>query len=183
MRTLASGSSVLLLLGGALMTVLLLVMTAVPESPAIYGFFVVAPVIGLGVLGSMVAAGDAVGRAGRLAAWASAVAGVAVVGVGGYAIATGQFSTSAGIGGDDPLAVPFAATSMLWMIGSLGFVLALVRRRAVPQAGAWLVLVGVVLAIGLGTILGSIAPQLAPLAALPFGLGWAVVGQSARAGA
>ena len=38
----------LLIGGGALMTVLLLALTVAPSSPAIYGFFVVAPMIGGG---------------------------------------------------------------------------------------------------------------------------------------
>ena len=67
------------------------------------------------------------------------------------------------------------------MVGSLGFALALVRSRMIPPLGGWLVLAGTVLAMGLGTLLGSIAPQLSPLSALLFGVGWAVVGWNTRA--
>lgn len=180
MGALARSSSVLQLSGGILMAVLLLIMTTVPAAPAIYGFFVVAPLIGLGALGAMLVAPASAGRLGRVSGWAAAAGGTAVVVVGIFAIATGQFSASAGLGDDDPLAIPFMVTSMSWMIGSLGVAVAMVRRHAIPARGAWLVLVGTVSAITLGTVLGLLAPQLSPLSALPFALGWMVVGWDGR---
>ena len=181
MSLFARMSPFLLVGGGALMVALLLAMTIDLESPAIYGFFVVAPAIGVGVLGALVVVGNGAGRLGRVSAWVAGLGGILLVIVGGYAIATNQFVVGAGVGGDDPLAVPFALTSMAWMVGSLGFALALVRSRMIPPLGGWLVLAGTVLAMGLGTLLGSIAPQLSPLSALLFGVGWAVVGWNTRA--
>lgn len=180
MSLLARSSSSVLILGGALMTVLLAVMTVAPASPAIYGFFVVAPAIGIGVLGARLVAGGGAGRFGRFSAWIAALGGIMVVFVGGYAIVTNQFSAGVGAGSDDPLAIPFMLTSMAWMLGSLGFALALVRSGTIPALGGWLVLLGTVTAIVLGTLLGSIAPELSPLTALPFGIGWSVVGLQLR---
>lgn len=180
MDVLARSSSGLQLFGGALMAVLLLIMTVVPTAPAIYGFFVVAPVIGLGALGATHAAKAGAGRLGRVSGWAAATGGIAVVIVGAYAIGTGQFSATAGLGDDDPLAIPFMVTSMSWMVGSLGVAVAMVRSRAIPARGAWLVLAGTVGAITIGTILGVLAPQLSPLSALPYALGWLVVGWDGR---
>lgn len=180
MSLVARMSPLLLLGGGAAMVALLVAMTIDPLSPAIYGFFVVAPAIGLGVLGSLLSADDGAGALGRTSAWVAALGGITVVIVGGYAIATDQFMAGAGMAGDDPLAVPFMLTSMAWMVGSLGFALALVRTGMIPPLGGWLVLAGTALAIGLGTLLGSIAPQLSPLSAVLFGVGWAVVGWNTR---
>ncbi len=180
MSLVARMSPPLLVGGGALMVALLLAMTVDLESPAIYGFFVVAPAIGVGVLGALVVAGDRAGRLGRVSAWVAGLGGILVVVVGAYAIATGQFVVGAGVGADDPLAIPFMLTSMAWMVGSLGFAFALVRSRMIPPLGGWLVLAGTVLAIGLGTLLGAIAPQLSQLSALLFGIGWAVVGWNTR---
>jgi hypothetical protein len=137
----------------------------------------------VGVLGALAAAGQGAGRLGRASAWVAGLGGILVVLVGGYAIATDQFVVGAGVADSDPLAVPFMLTSMAWMVGSLGFALALVRTRMIPPVGGWLVLAGTVLAIGLGTLLGTIAPQLSPLSAVLFGVGWAVVGWNIRAAA
>lgn len=180
MDVLARSSSGLQLFGGLLMAVLLLIMTVAPAAPAIYGFFVVAPVIGLGALGAMHAAQASAGRLGRASGWLAAAGGIAVVIVGVFAIATGQFSPSAGLGDDDPLAIPFMVTSMSWMVGSLGVAVAMVRSRSIPARGAWLVLAGTLSAITLGTILGLLAPELSALSALPFALGWMVVGWDSR---
>ena len=181
MSLVARLSPLLLMGGGAVMVALLLAMTIDPESPAIYGFFLVAPAIGVGVLGALMAAGEGAGRLGRVSAWVAALGGVLVVIVGGYAIATDQFVVGAGVAGDDPLAIPFMLTSTAWMVGSLGFAVALVRGRMIPPLGGWLILAGTVLAMGLGSLLGEIAPQLSPLSALVFGAGWAVVGWNTRA--
>jgi len=71
-------------------------------------------------------------------------------------------------------------TSTAWMLGSLGFAVALVRSRTIPGMGAWLILVGTLSALILGTILGMVAPDLSPLSALPYGIGWVVVGWALR---
>jgi hypothetical protein len=179
MALLARQSAGLLMVGGLLMTGLLLAMSVAPTSPAIYGFFAVAPAIGLGVLGLIAGVRPSAGPVAQVAAWVAALGGVAVVVVGAYAIATNQFVT--GTGGDDPLMIPFALTSTAWMVGSLGVALALLRIGAIPAVGAWLVLGGTITALVLGTVLASIAPAASPLSAVPFGLGWAVVGWSSRA--
>lgn len=176
MRVLAKASSPLLILGGGLMALLLLIMMVAPAGPALYGFFVVAPAIGIGALGATLRATDSPGRFGRVSGWVAALGGVAVVALSLYAVATGQFTASAGLGDDDPLAIPFMLTSTAWMLGSLGVALALVRGRSIPALGGWLVLIGTATAIVLGTLLGAIAPQLSPLSALPFAIGWVVVG-------
>jgi hypothetical protein len=180
MSVLTRVSSPLLLLGGALMTLLLVVITIAPATPALYGFLVVAPVIGVGALGAMLAPGIAAGRLGRVSGWFAALGGVAVVGVGLFAIATDQFSATAGVGDDDPLAIPFAITSIGWMLGSLGVALAMTSGRSIPALGGWLVLAGTASAIVLGTLLGAIAPELSALSALPFAIGWVVVGWDSR---
>lgn len=180
MGVLVRSSSVIQLSGGLLMAVLLLIMTVAPTIPVIYGFFIVAPTIGLGALGAVLGMQGSAGRLGRVSGWAAAAGGIAVVVVGVFAIVTEQFSASAGLGDDDPLAIPFMVTSMSWMVGSLGVTVGMVRSRAIPARGAWLVLAGTISAITLGTILGMLVPQLSPLSALPFALGWMVVGWDGR---
>jgi hypothetical protein len=180
MRVLAQVSAPLLVLGGGLMAALLLIMALAPTAPALYGFFVVAPAIGLGALGATLGAGASAGRLGRVSGWVAAVGGVAVVTLSLYAVATGQFAASAGLADDDPLAIPFMLTSMAWMLGSLGVALALVRGGAIPSRGAWLVLAGTATAIVLGTLLAMVAPALSALSALPFAVGWMVVGRDSR---
>jgi hypothetical protein len=181
MATLARLGPTLLIGGGSLMALLLLAMVVAPGSAAIFGFFLVAPAMGLGVLGLAAAAPGGLGRIGAGAAWLGAIGGVAVTVVGLDAIATDRFVTGVGIE-DDPMAIPFVLTSMSWMVGSLGVALALVRGRAVRPVGAWLVLGGTVSAMVLGTILGEVAPGLSALSALPFALGWAVLGRDLAAG-
>jgi len=180
MRVLPQVSSPLLVLGGGLMALLLLVMAVAPTAPALYGFFVVAPAIGIGAFGATLGAGASAGRLARASAWVAALGGVAVVAVGLYAITTDQLTTSAGVGDDDPLAIPFMLTSMAWMLGSLGVALALARGGTIPARGGWLVLAGTASAIVLGTLLGVVAPALSALSALPFAIGWVVVGWDTR---
>lgn len=166
----------LLVTAGAGMTLLLILMAVAPDAPAIYGFFLVAPALGLGVLGVLDRAGGRAGRLTTAAAWLAAAGGVGVVVAGLYAIATDQFVQGA-TAENDPMIVPFMLTSMSWMLGSVGVAVALVRRGTIGSLGAWLVLGGTASAIGLGTALGSVAPALATLSAVPFALGWAVAGR------
>jgi hypothetical protein len=177
MDGLARSGGYLLMAGGALMVVLLVILAATPASQALYAFFVVTVLTGLGVLGVARQAGSRVGRFGQACAWAAAAGGLAVIVVGAYAIATDQFSTD--IGGDDPLGPLFALTSSAWMFGSLGFAIALVRARAIPAAGAWLVLAGTVSAFVIGSLAATSYPALSYLSAVPFGLGWVVMGSVA----
>lgn len=176
-------SSAALVVGGGVMSALLVVMTVAPQAPVLYGFLVIAPAIGVGCLAVAPRSGGRVARIGRWSAWLAAAGGVAVLLVGLLAIATDRFSATAGVGEDDPMAIPFMVTSMLWMIGSLGLAVSLVRGRPAGAAGPWLVLVGSLCAIVLGTILGALAPELAALSAVPFAIGWMVVGWSTRGAA
>lgn len=180
MNQLQRSSAGLLIGGGALMTALLVALLIDPASPALYGFFLAAPVTGLGVLGAALEGHGGNGRLARIAAWVAVAGGILVVVVGAYAIATNQLVLGTGVGSDDPMSLPFALTSTAWMLGSLGFAAALLRAGGGSRVGAWLVLSGTLLALILGSILGELAPDLSPLAALPFGVGWVVTGWNLR---
>lgn len=181
MRTLAGVSSLLLTFGGTVMALLLIAMSVAPSVPAVYGFLLVAPAVGLGALGLVQSGGSGVGRLGRVSGWITAIGAIAVLAVALYAIATDQFAST--LGEADPLAMAFATASMAWMIGGVGVALAMWRARSVSTRGAWLILAGTVSAIVLGTLLDPIAPALSPLSALPFAIGWLLVGWGARGNA
>lgn len=168
----------LVMAGGGLMVALLVVLAAAPTSPAIYLFFLVTVLLGLGVLGLALQPGAHIGRFGQVSAWAAALGGLAVVVVGAYAIGTNQFSTDP-MGGDDPLGPLFAVTSSAWMFGSLGVAIALLRARAIPAVGPWLVLAGTISAFVVGSLAATSYPALSYLSAVPFGLGWVVIGSAA----
>jgi hypothetical protein len=180
MRPVSLISSVALIGGGGLMAVLLVAMTLAPQAPLLPAFLVIAPAIGVGSLAAASTSAGRIARIGRGSAWLAAAGGVAVALVGVYAIVTARFSAAAGLAGDDPMAIPFMLTSMAWMVGSLGLALSLVLERPRASAGPWLLLIGSLSAIVLGSILAAIAPELAALSALPFALGWMVVGGSLR---
>lgn len=184
MMVLSRWSPALLILGGALMTVLIVALAMDPASPALYGFLLVAPVIGIGAFGALVGDRDGADRGtgllGRVSALLALLGGVSVALLGTYAVATGQFLLNASVGEGDPLTGPFMVTSMAWMLGAFGVALAMIRSRAVPPLGGWLVLVGTASAIVVGTILASVAPALSALSPAPFGLGWVVVGWQMR---
>jgi len=177
MDALARSGGYLVIAGGGLMVALLVVLAASPTGPAIYAFFLVTVLLGLGVLGLAVQPGARIGRFGQVSAWAAALGGLAVVVVGAYAIGTNQFSTD--IGGDDPLGPLFALTSTAWMFGSLGFAIALLRAGAIPPLGAWLVLAGTISAIVVGSLAATSYPALSYLSAVPFGAGWVLIGSAA----
>ncbi|MBI2776705.1 MAG: hypothetical protein HYX57_05490 [Chloroflexi bacterium] len=174
-------SSLLLTFGGTVMALLLIAMSVAPSVPAVYGFLLVAPAVGLGALGLVQSGGSGVGRLGRVSGWITGIGAIAVLAVALYAIATDQFAST--LGAADPLAMAFATASMAWMIGGVGVALAMWRVRSVSARGAWLILAGTVSAIVLGTLLDPIAPALSPLSALPFAIGWLLVGWGARGNA
>jgi hypothetical protein len=159
------------------MVALLVTMAAAQGGPAIYGFFLVTVLIGVGVLGLATQLGPSVGRFGQLSALAAGLGGLSVLVLGAYAIGTNQFVTD--MSSDDPLGTLFALTSTAWMLGSLGFALALLRGRVIRALGAWLVLAGTISAIVIGSLAATSYPILSYLSALPFGAGWVVIGLGA----
>lgn len=80
------------------------------------------------------------------------------------------------------LAVEFAAFTA-WLIGSLGFAVALIRTRTLSRLGAWLVLAGAFVAVATTPLYGvTVDPTLTAVITLLFGLmpvGWIVIGFAA----
>jgi len=176
MDALARSARYLLMAGGVLMVALEVILAASPASSAIYGFFLVTVLLGLGVLGTAVHLGERLGRSGRVSAWVAAIGGMGIVVLGAYAIGTDQFVTDTGA--NDPLGPVFAVTSMAWMLGSVGFAIVLLRARAIPALAAWLVVAGMISAVVVGSLAATSYPALSYLSAVPFGLGWILVGTS-----
>src|SRR3989304_3070038 len=118
MDTLARWAGYLTIAGGALMALILVVLTVSPDSPVTYAFIAVIPLLGAGVLGLYQRTGSAVGQLGRGSAWLSALGGLGLLLVAAYAIATNQLDS--GQTGPDPLWPFWIVTFGAWMGGNVG---------------------------------------------------------------
>jgi len=179
MGLLARWGGYLAIAGGAVMTVLLVVVTfgGDPDSPAWNLFFLVVALLGAGALGLAERTKGVIGQLGRVSAWVSALGALGLLLVGAYAMATGQYSTSAT--GDDPLLPLWIVTSLAWLLGALGFAAALVRARALSPIGAWLVLVGAVVGTAASIAGGENPPPALFLVFVLFAVGWILLGYAA----
>jgi len=70
-------------------------------------------------------------------------------------------------------------TSLAWLVGGLGFAVALIRGRALSSVGAWLVLVGAVVGAVAGFAGGENPPPALFLVFVLFGVGWMLLGYAA----
>lgn len=178
MNMLARWAGYLAIAGGAVMTVVLVVATfGDPESPVWNLFFLVVALLGAGVLGLYERTKSAVGQLGKTSAWLSALGALGLLLFGGYAIATNQYET--GVTGNDPMTPFWIILSLAWLIGALGFAVALIRGRALSSIGAWLVLAGAVVGAVAGFAGGENPPPELFLVFVLFGVGWMVLGYAA----
>ena len=177
MKTLARWAAYLAIAGGAVMVVMLVlvVITNPATSPAWNLFWVVVALLGAGVLGLAERARSAVGQLGQVSAWVSAFGGLGLLLVGVYAVATNQLDS--GQTGADPLWPFWMVTFGAWLVGNVGFAVALIRARSLSVIGAWLVVVGAVLGVAVSVFGGDNTPLL--LVFVLFGAGWIVLGYAA----
>lgn len=183
MNMLARWAAYLAMAGGALFTVILVITAFSPTSPAWYGFFVGIVFLGAAVAGLYWRTRPATGRLGWLSAWLSGLGTIVIVPVAIVAIATGEFSNMVV---ESPPLTPLLAIGMAastaWLIGNLGFAVALVRARTLSRLGAWLVLGGAFVAVATTPLYGVTDPTLTLVTTLLFGLmpvGWIVIGYAA----
>jgi len=182
MNVLGRWAGVLAMAGGGLITVVLVIGALAPTSTVWYGLF-----LGIVLLGAAVPAlhwrmRPATGRLGLAAAWLSGLGSVVIVALAAYLIGTGQVGPSQQDLPDGPLTLVGMAASFAWLLGNLGFALALIRSRALPSLGAWLVLAGAFVASAVAPFVGEDSPAaLTQAATLVFGLvplGWILVGST-----
>jgi hypothetical protein len=184
MDTLGRWAPYLTMAGGALFTLALIIVTFSPTSPAWYGMFAATVLLGGAVAGLYWQTRPATGRLGLTSAWLAGLGSVVAVPVTAYGIASGEFSNlqAQNASMTPSLAVAFAAFTA-WLVGSLGFAVALVRRRTLSRLGAWLVLAGALVAVVTTPLYGmTVDPTLTALLTLLFGLmpvGWIVIGYAA----
>ncbi len=185
METLARWAAYLAMAGGALFTVVLVIAAFLPTSPVWYGFFVGIVLLGAAVVGLYWRTRPATGRLGWASAWLSALGTIVIVPVGAYGIATGEFSATQQNPPMTPLLALGIAASTGWLIGNLGFAVALVRSRTLSRLGAWLVLAGALAAVATTPLYGVNDPTITLVTTLLFGLmpvGWIVIGYQAVRG-
>lgn len=181
MEALARWGAYMAMAGGGLFVVVLVIVAFSPTSPMWYGFFVGIVLLGAAVVGLYRQTRPATGRLGWASAWLSGLGTIAVVLFAGYAVATGEIGS---MQAENPPMTPALAmgiaASTAWLVGNLGFAIALIRSRTLSRLGAWLVLAGAFVAVAAAP-LGN-APALVTLVGLLFGLmplGWVVIGYAA----
>ena len=182
METLARWAAYLAMAGGALFTIILIITAVSPTSPVWYGFFVGIVLLGAAVAGLYWQTRPATGRLGWASAWLSGLGAVVLVPVAAYGIATGEFSTTQQNPPLTPVLAIGIAASTAWLIGNLGFAVALIRARTPWRLGAWLVLAGAGVAVATTPLYGVTDPTITLVTTLLFGLmpiGWIVVGYAA----
>ena len=177
MDTLARWAGYLVIAGGAVMTVVMVIVTFSPTSDAWNALFITVALLGAGVLGLYERTRNAVGQLGRVSAWLSALGALGLLLVGAYAIATNQFTTDPTA--VDPLTPLWIVTSLAWLGGSLGFAVALIRARTLSLPGAWLVVAGAVAGVAASILGGQNPPPALFLVFVLFGVGWIVLGYAA----
>jgi hypothetical protein len=180
MKMLARWAGYLAVGGGALFAVMLVlvVITDPATSPAWNLFWVVVALLGAGVLGLYERTRSAVGQLGQVSAWLSALGALSLLLVAAYAIATNQLSYDPSAS-PDPLWPFWLVTFGAWLVGTIGFAVALIRARSLSRLGAWLVVAGAVVGLG-GSLLGGENPPAALLLLFAlFGIGWIIVGYAA----
>ncbi|MBF8289469.1 MAG: hypothetical protein HW391_437 [Chloroflexi bacterium] len=183
MSVLARWAGVLAIAGGTILSVILIIVAFSPTSNVWYGLFLGVVLLGAAPPGLYWRTRPATGRTGLAAAWLSGLGALGTVAVAAYFIGTGELGPAQQNLPEGPATVVGMAASIAWLIGNLGFALALLRARALPPLGARLVLAGAFLAVAMTPFVGDDSPPaLMHAATLVFGLvpvGWIVLGYSA----
>lgn len=180
MDALARWAGFMAMAGGGLVSVILIIGTLSPASAAWYGLFPGIVLLGAAVPGLYWRTRPATGGLGLGAAWLSGLGSIAIVAVAAYLIGTDQVSAAQQNLPEGPATFVAMAASFAWLIGNLGFAVALIRARVLPTLGARLVLAGAFLAVAMATFVGEDSPAaLMQAATLLFGLvpvGWILLG-------
>jgi hypothetical protein len=179
----ARWAGVLAMAGGALLTVILIIVAFSPTSNTWYGLFLGIVLLGAAVPGLYWRTRPATGRFGLGAAWLSGLGAAAIVLVAAYLVGTSQVSPAQQSLPEGPATAIGMGASVVWLIGNLGFALALLRSRVLPALGAWLVLAGAFVPLALTPVVGDSSAAAATQAlTLIFGLlpvGWTLLGYTA----
>ncbi len=183
MDALGRWAGLLAMTGGALLVAILIILVLSPTSPAFYGIFPGIVLLGAAVPGLYWRTRPATGRFGLVAAWLSGLGAIATVAVAVYFIATNQISAAQQDLPEGPAMFIGIGASVAWLIGNLGFALVLIRSRALPPLGAWLVLAGAFVPVAMAPFVGEDSSSAAVQAMmLVFGLvpvGWILLGYAA----
>lgn len=183
MDALGRWAGLLAMTGGALLVAILIILVLSPTSPAFYGIFPGIVLLGAAVPGLYWRTRPATGRLGLAAAWLSGLGAIATVVVAASFIATNQISAAQQDLPEGPAMFIGIGASVAWLIGNLGFALVLIRSRALPPLGAWLVLAGAFVSVAMAPFVGEDSSSAAVQAMmLVFGLvpvGWILLGYAA----
>ena len=183
MDALGRWAGILAMAGGALLSVILIIVAFSPEATAWYGLFVGIVLLGAAVPGLYWRTRAATGRFGLAAAWLSGVGAIAIVLVAAYLIGSGQVDPAQQDLPEGPATFVGMAASIAWLLGNLGFALALIRSHAPPPLGAWLVLAGAFVPLAMTPFVGDDSPAaLTQALTLLFGfvpVGWMLLGYAA----
>ena len=186
MDALGRWAGFLAMAGGALLTIILIIVALSPTSIAWYGLFLGIVLLGAALPGLYWRTRPAAGRFGLAAAWLSGLGAVAIVMVAAYLVGTNQVSAAQQDLPEGPVGFVAIAASVAWLFGNLGFAVALIRSRALPRLGAWLVLAGAFVPIAMAPFVGDGSPPaLTQAVTLVFGLvpvGWILLGYQAWRG-
>jgi hypothetical protein len=182
METTARYAGWLALVAGALTVAVTVILLVLPDSPAWMGFFAVALLLAFAIVGLERRTSAATGALGRWSAWLTIGALVAVLAVLiwsslSYGELTGEYDFA-----NDPFLPFWLVTGTAWLLGTVGYAVALVRGGVSPSLGAWLVVIGALASVGalVGVAVGL--PIVVATACLGvFGLGWLMIGYSAVA--
>lgn len=179
MGTLSRWAGYLAIVGGGLLAIVVVITSLDPNSVAWVGFFVVPILLGLAVLGFEARTRSSTGQLGRWSAWLSAAGVVGVVVVFIWSAISGEGTTAGYSVSTDPLIVFWILTGGAWILGNLGYAVALVRAKALSVMGSWLVLAGALVGLVVVVALGQNLPPIAFVVFAVFGIGWAVIGYAA----
>jgi hypothetical protein len=148
-----------------------------------YGLFIGIVLLGAAVPGLYWRTRPATGRLGLASALFSGLGALAIAGVAAYLIGTGRISAEQQNLPEGPPTLVGIGASIVWLVGNLGFAVALIRRRALPPRGAWLILAGAFVPVVLTPFVGEDSPAvLTQGLTLVFGLvpvGWILLGYAA----
>jgi hypothetical protein len=180
METLVRWAGYLAVAGGVILVAIVAVLTYEPTSPAWFAFFAVVALLGSAVLGFEQRTRAVTGQIGRSAAGLSTAGAIGLLIVFGYAAVTGGLGTTGNYDPASDLLTPlWIATAIAWFLGNLGYAVALIRARTLSPIGAWLVLAGALVGLGVSVVLGENVPAGVYLLFGIFGIGWIVVGYGA----
>ncbi len=183
METLGRWAAYLAIAGGALFVVSLIPYAFSPTlAAAVVGVFVGIVLIGAAVPGLYWRTRAATGRLGLVSAWLSGLGTIAIVPLAAYLIATNDPMLTQPNAPPTPAGVITFLAVFAWLVGNLGFAVAVIRARILSRLGAWLVITGAVVAVATTPLYGVTDPTVIAAITLLFGLmpvGWIVVGYAA----